>query len=111
MSKVIVSGFSLSIDGFGAGPEQSLNDPLGKLLAGNCISGFSPRGDLQVMIGKDGGPSDGVDDRLRPIVRWTGSAPFILGPQYVRADPRSPWPDASWKGLVGRQSRPVTRRP
>ncbi len=30
MSKVCVAGFSLSIDGFGAGLEQSLNDPLGK---------------------------------------------------------------------------------
>jgi hypothetical protein len=30
MTKVIVSGFSLSIDGYGAGPDQSLENPLGK---------------------------------------------------------------------------------
>ncbi len=30
MTKVRVAGFSVSIDGFGAGPEQSLTDPLGK---------------------------------------------------------------------------------
>ena len=30
MSKVIVSSFSLSIDGYGAGPDQSLEQPLGK---------------------------------------------------------------------------------
>ena len=30
MTKVRVAGFSVSIDGFGAGPEQSLSDPLGK---------------------------------------------------------------------------------
>ena len=30
MTKVRVAGFSVSIDGFGAGPEQSLSDPLGE---------------------------------------------------------------------------------
>ena len=30
MSKVRVAAFSLSLDGYGAGPEQSMNDPLGK---------------------------------------------------------------------------------
>jgi hypothetical protein len=30
MTKVRVAGFALSLDGFGAGPEQSIDDPLGK---------------------------------------------------------------------------------
>ena len=30
MTKVRVAGFSISLDGFGAGPEQSLENPLGK---------------------------------------------------------------------------------
>ena len=29
MSRVIVSSFGLSIDGFGAGPDQSIDNPLG----------------------------------------------------------------------------------
>ena len=30
MTRVRVAGFSVSLDGFGAGPEQSLENPLGK---------------------------------------------------------------------------------
>ena len=30
MAKVRVAGFGVSLDGFSAGTEQSLNDPLGK---------------------------------------------------------------------------------
>ena len=30
MTKVRIAGFSISLDGFGAGPEQSLENPLGK---------------------------------------------------------------------------------
>lgn len=30
MSRLVVRCFSVSLDGFGAGPEQSLADPLGK---------------------------------------------------------------------------------
>jgi hypothetical protein len=38
MGKVRVAGFGVSIDGFGAGPDQSLEHPLGKQ-AGNCTVG------------------------------------------------------------------------
>jgi hypothetical protein len=42
MGKVRVAGFGVSIDGFGAGPDQSLEHPLGKG-AGNCVgSGEAP---------------------------------------------------------------------
>jgi hypothetical protein len=36
MTKVRVAGFTISLDGFGAGPEQSLENPLGKARAGTA---------------------------------------------------------------------------
>ena len=41
MSKVKVSAFSVSLDGFGAGPSQSLENPLGIRLAAASAIGFS----------------------------------------------------------------------
>ncbi len=38
MGKVRVAGFAVSIDGFGAGPDQSLEHPLGKG-ARSCTTG------------------------------------------------------------------------
>jgi hypothetical protein len=54
MAKVRVAGFSLSVDGFGAGPEQSLNDPLGKRGKELHQWIFGTRM-FQAMIGNEGG--------------------------------------------------------
>ena len=58
MTKVRVAGFSISLDGFGAGPEQSLENPLGKRGRELHEWMFGTRM-FRAMIGKDGG-SDGV---------------------------------------------------
>ena len=60
MAKVRVAAFSLSVDGFGAGPEQSLNDPLGKRGTELHQWAFGTR-TFQAMFGKEGG-SLGVDN-------------------------------------------------
>ena len=44
MGKVRVAGFAVSIDGFGAGPDQSLEHPLGKGGPETCTSGSSRPG-------------------------------------------------------------------
>ena len=60
LTKVRVAGFSISLDGFGEGPEQSLDYPLGKRGLELHRWMFGTRM-FQTMIGKDGG-SDGVDE-------------------------------------------------
>ena len=41
MSKLKVQAFAVSIDGYGAGPDQSLENPLG-VAASHCTNGCSP---------------------------------------------------------------------
>ena len=97
MPKVRVAGFSVSLDGFGAGPEQSLQDPLGK--RGKELHSWAfPTRTFQTMFGKEGG-SEGVDnDYARRSMDGFGA--FILG-RNMFGPVRGEWPDESWKGWWG----------
>lgn len=97
MGKVRVAGFSLSIDGFGAGPEQSLADPLGK--GGRELHQwmFGTRM-FHDMIGKPGGET-GVDDDYAQR-SMAGFGAFILG-RNMFGPIRGDWPDDAWKGWWG----------
>jgi dihydrofolate reductase len=97
MAKVRVNCFSVSIDGFGAGPNQSLENPLG-------VGGFAlhewmiPTRTFQQSFGNGGGTT-GVDDEfaargLRDIGAW------ILG-RNMFGPIRGTWPDDSWTGWWG----------
>jgi dihydrofolate reductase len=94
---VRVAGFSLSLDGFGAGPEQSLDDPLGK--GGEQLhQWFFGTKTFQAMFGGPGG-SDGVDeDYARRSMEGFGA--FILG-RNMFGPVRGPWPAESWNGWWG----------
>ena len=97
MSRVRVAGFFLSADGFGAGPDQSLEDPLGK--RGHELHGwFSGTRTFRAMIGQDGG-SEGVDDRFAKRA-MEGFGAFILG-RNMFGPIRGDWPDDIWKGWWG----------
>jgi dihydrofolate reductase len=91
MAKVRVAGFSISLDGFGAGPEQSLENPLGKRGRELHQWMFGTRM-FQAMIGKGGG-SDGVDDAYAHR-SMDGFGAFILG-RNMFGPIRGPWPDES----------------
>ncbi|MBN9290180.1 MAG: dihydrofolate reductase [Hyphomicrobium denitrificans] len=97
MAKVRVAGFSLSLDGFGAGPDQSLENPLGK--GGEELHRwmFGTRM-FNTMIGKNGG-SDGIDDAYAHR-SMDGFGAFILG-RNMFGPVRGPWQDESWKGWWG----------
>jgi dihydrofolate reductase len=97
MTKVRVAGFSISLDGFGAGPEQSLENPLGKRGLELHQWMFGTRM-FQAMIGKDGG-SDGVDEAYA-YRSMDGFGAFILG-RNMFGPIRGPWPDENWKGWWG----------
>jgi dihydrofolate reductase len=97
MTKVRVAGFSLSIDGFGAGSDQSLNDPLGKrgMELHQWLFGTKM---FRAMIGAGGG-SDGIDEDFAARA-MAGFGAFILG-RNMFGPVRGDWPDESWKGWWG----------
>jgi dihydrofolate reductase len=89
--------FSISIDGYGAGPGQDLANPLG--VGGVALHewAFATR-TFRQMFGSDGGTT-GIDDEfaargLDNIGAW------ILG-RNMFGPVRGPWPDDAWKGWWG----------
>src|SRR5258708_2875172 len=76
MTKVRVAGFSVSVDGFGAGPEQSLANPLGKRGLELHQWFFGTRS-FRAMTGEGGG-SDGIDEAYAHR-SMDGFGAFILG--------------------------------
>lgn len=97
MTKVRVGGFSVSLDGFGAGPEQSLENPLGKR-GQELHTWFFGTRFFREMFGKGGGAAGVDDDYGRRSM--TGFGAFILG-RNMFGPSRGPWPDDGWKGWWG----------
>jgi dihydrofolate reductase len=98
MSKVRVAGFAVSLDGFGAGVEQSLSDPLGKRGA-ELFSWYFRTRSFRSMHGEEGGSDGDIDDTFaRQAMDNFGS--FILG-RNMFGPVRGPWLDDSWKGWWG----------
>lgn len=98
MSKVRVDCFSLSLDGFGAGPNQTLENPLGE--RGMELHGwFFPTKTIQkTVFGKDGG-TDGVDERFAAR-SFENVGAWVMG-RNMFGPVRGAWPDDSWKGWWG----------
>src|SRR5215470_11526347 len=97
MSKVRAAGFSVSLDGFSAGTEQSLNDPLGKR-GPEIFQWFFPTKTFRAMQGQEGGSVDVDDEFARQAMANFGA--YILG-RNMFGPVRGPWPDLSWKGWWG----------
>lgn len=97
MTKVRVAGFGVSIDGFGAGPEQSLAHPLGKD-GTELFQWFFPTRTFRMMQGQDGGTTGADDDFARDAMAGFGA--FILG-RNMFGPVRGQWPDDQWKGWWG----------
>ena len=97
MTKVRVAGFSISLDGFGAGPDQSLENPLGRRGLELHQWSFGTR-TFRAMTGEGGG-SEGVDEAYAHR-SMDGFGVFILG-RNMFGPIRGPWPDESWKGWWG----------
>lgn len=97
MSKVKVAAFSISLDGYGAGPQQSLENPLG--LRGPELHGwFFPTEVFKKMTGQVGGTTGVDNDIARRSFDNLGA--WILG-RNMFGPVRGPWPDDSWKGWWG----------
>ena len=76
MGRVKVAGFAVSLDGFGAGPDQSFLDPLGKR-GKELHNWFFGTKSFKAMFGEDGG-SEGVDETFAHS-SMDGFGAFILG--------------------------------
>ena len=99
MSKLKVSSFSLSLDGYGAGTDQGLQNPLGTH-GPEMFEWFFRTQMWQRMHGKEGGET-GVDNRMAEQ-SFVNIGAWILG-RNMFGPVRGPWPDDSWKGWWGEE--------
>jgi dihydrofolate reductase len=97
LSRVRVAGFSVSVDGFGAGPEQSLEHPLGKT-GPELFQWFFPTRSFRAMHGGEGGSTGRDDEFARRSM--TGFGAFILG-RNMFGPIRGAWADEQWRGWWG----------
>src|SRR3954463_2189432 len=107
MSKIRVAGFSVSLDGFSAGIEQSLSDPLGKR-GPEIFQWFFHTRSFRSMTGQEGGGVGDIDDEFAHRAMENFGA-FILG-RNMFGPVRGPWQDDSWKGWWG-DNRPYHAPP
>ena len=95
MSKLRVNCFSISLDGFGAGPNQSLENPLGE--GGPQLHNwFYPTETFQKMVlGQEHG-AKGIDNDFAAR-GFENVGAWIMG-RNMFAHSRGPWTDDGWKG-------------
>jgi dihydrofolate reductase len=99
MCRIRIESFTISLDGFGAGPDQDLRNPLG--VGGTALHAwaFSTRTFQRAVLGREEGATEGVDEQFaargfRNIGAW------IMG-RNMFGPVRGPWPDESWRGWWG----------
>lgn len=100
MSKLRIHCFALSFDGYGAGPDQGLETPLG--VGGEALHGWyvATRTCQQVLFRKPGGTTGPDDDLAARGIENIGA--WILG-RNMFGPVRGSWPDDSWKGWWGEE--------
>jgi dihydrofolate reductase len=97
MSKLRVQSFSISLDGYGAGPQQSLKHPMG--IGGMGLHAWVlPTQTFQNMHGSGGGTT-GVDDDFAAR-GFHNLGAWILG-RNMFGPIRGPWAGSDWKGWWG----------
>ena len=97
MSRLRVHAFSISLDGFGAGPDQDLANPMG--VGGMALHDWAiATRTLRQMFGGDGGTT-GIDDDFAAR-GFADIGAWILG-RNMFGPIRGPWPDDAWKGWWG----------
>jgi len=97
MSRITVRAFSVSVDGFGAGPGQNRENPLG--VGGMALHEwmFSTR-TVRRMMGQEGGTT-GIDDGFA-VRGFENVGAWVIG-RNMFGPVRGPWPDESWRGWWG----------
>jgi len=98
MGKVRVAAFGISVDGFGAGPDQSLENPLGVGFP-EVMSWFFPTRTFRKMVTGEPGGETGVDDSMA-VKSFENVGAWVMG-RNMFGPIRGPWPDENWKGWWG----------
>ena len=97
MNRVRVSAFSISLDGYGAGPNQSLENPLG--IRGLELHSWFRETVVFRKIHNQPGGSEGVDNDFAAL-SFKDVGAWILG-RNMFGPVRGPWEDDTWKGWWG----------
>lgn len=97
MSKVRVAAFSVSIDGFGAGPRQDINHPLG--VRGFELHTWFQQTEVFKKVHGHSGGRQGIDNDFA-AKSFENVGAWILG-RNMFGPLRGPWKDESWKGWWG----------
>lgn len=97
MSKVKVAAFSVSLDGYGAGADQSRENPLGKR-GEELHEWIFPTRTFQKIYGKEAGEEGTDNDFAEKSFENLGA--WIMG-RNMFGPVRGPWPDDKWKGWWG----------
>ena len=97
MPKLRVHAFSISLDGYGAGPKQDRDDPLG--VGGEALhEWFVATRTFRQTFGKEGGTT-GVDDDFAAR-GFSNIGAWVMG-RNMFGPVRGHWPDDTWKGWWG----------
>jgi dihydrofolate reductase len=105
MSKLRVNAFSISIDGYGAGPDQALENPMGAggMALHQWVFGTKTfqkmSADFAESLNGDQVGREGVDNDFAAR-GFENLGAWILG-RHMFAPSRGPWPDDGWKGWWG----------
>ena len=99
MSRLLVLAYTISLDGYGAGPDQSLKEPLG--VGGEELHDWLVN--TPTFKRTHGGVATGeidVDDQYASRA-MSGIGAWIMG-RNMFGPVRGPWPDESWRGWWGK---------
>jgi dihydrofolate reductase len=99
VSNLVVRAFAVSLDGFGAGARQDLQNPLG-VRGLELMEWYFPTRAWRKMQGQSGGET-GVDNRMAEE-SFDNIGAWILG-RNMFGPVRGAWPDDSWRGWWGEE--------
>ena len=98
MPRLLVLGFSISLEGYGAGPRQSMKEPLG--VGGEELHDWLVHTrTFERMQGQEEGDT-GIDEEFAARA-MAGLGAWIMG-RNMFAPSRGAWPDDSWRGWWGK---------
>jgi dihydrofolate reductase len=99
MQRLRVEGFTISVDGYGAGPNQSRENPLG--VGGEALHEWLVTTRTFARLQRRDGGSTGLDEDFATR-SFDNVGAWILG-RNMFAPSRGPWPDDGWRGWWGEE--------